>query len=144
MFGKIRQGLPIVLLAAVMLPQAQAQSSAQPDSVAAPPVQQGSVHLGAALYPAPQPQVPGYAGVTYITNHALAPHEMLYPHTYRALYPPYYHRVKGSYMWTPFGMKNHETWELQGTMVQVKYRSHPPLLKGGHAPIISKWGGPWD
>lgn len=108
------------------------------------PSQPGYVQLGAALYPSPQPYVPVETGATFITSHALAPHEMLYPHTYRALYPPYYHRVRGSYIWTPFGIKSHEKWELQGTMVQVKYRSKQPLFKGLFAPATSTWGRPWD
>ncbi len=93
------------------------------------PVQQdGYVYLGAPLYPSPKPTTPYWTGGAMITNQAFAPHEMLYPHTYRAIYPPYYHRVKGSWLWTPFGVKSHERWELQGTQVQVKYRSKHPAF----------------
>jgi hypothetical protein len=122
---------------AVVRPASQAASESATEGV---PMQAGYVHLGAAMYPAPQPHVPVWTGMTFVPTPALAPHEMLYPHTYRALYPPYYHRVKGTYFWTPFGMKSHEKWQLQGTMVQVKYRSHAPLF---HAPKISTWGGEW-
>jgi hypothetical protein len=81
-----------------------------------------------------------------ITNQAFAPHEMLYPHTYRATYPPFYHRVKGCWVLTPFGIRSHERWELQGTQVQVKYRSqYPGLFKGAwHPPTTSYWKGAWD
>lgn len=100
---------------------------------------------GAALYPSPQPNIPYWTGGSVISSPAFAPHEMLYPHTYRALYPPYYHRVKGAWLWTPFGMRSHERWELQGTMVQVKYRSQQPHWPGpAYFPTaISKRGGLW-
>jgi hypothetical protein len=107
--------------------------------------QGGYVHLGAPMYPTPKPNVPAWTGTTFITSPALAPHEMLYPHTYRALYPPYYHRVKGHFLWTPFGMRSHENWELQGTMVQVKYRSSYPSFfhSSWHPPRISMNGPNW-
>jgi hypothetical protein len=114
---------------------------------AAGPVQQeGYVRLGAPLYPSPRPNIPIWVGSTMITNQALAPHEMLYPHTYRAIYPPFYHRVKGGWVLTPFGVRSHEKWELQGTMVQVKYRSsYPGLLSGAkwHPPATSYMHGAW-
>lgn len=141
-----------VLLATLMMPSVRAEDAARPMPVqggaaAAPmgiPQQAGYVHLGAPLYPTPQPNIPISAGATMISSPALAPHEMLYPHTYRAMYPPYYHRVVGSYMWTPFGMRSHEKWQLQGTMVQVKYRSSYPMFTGWHPPTISRGGGPWE
>lgn len=99
------------------------------------PQQPGYVQLGAPLYPSPRPNIPIWTGSTMITNQAFAPHEMLYPHTYRATYPPYYHRVKGCWVLTPFGIRSHERWELQGTQVQVKYRSqYPSLFKGAWHP----------
>lgn len=105
------------------------------------PIQQpGYVRLGAPMYPTPRPNIPVWTGSTVITNQALAPHEMLYPHTYRAIYPPFYHRVKGGWILTPFGVRSHEKWELQGTMVQVKYRSsYPGLFSGAywHPPVTS-------
>ena len=105
------------------------------------PIQQpGYVRLGAPMYPTPRPNIPAWTGSTVITNQAFAPQEMLYPHTYRAIYPPYYHRVKGGWILTPFGVRSHEKWELQGTMVQVKYRSsYPGLLSGAfwHPPVTS-------
>lgn len=155
-----------VLLTAIMMPSVWAQQPGMPGMPARPvnymhqsptpigaanagpsyvaqPSQAGYVQLGASLYPSPRPNIPAHTGTTFITNQALAPHEMLYPHTYRALYPPYYHRVKGGYMWTPFGMRTHEKWELQGTMVQVKYRSSQPFFHRLAAPTISTNGGPW-
>lgn len=109
----------------------QAPMPINPDAYvgpAGPPAQApGYVCLRSPMYPCPVPNVPIWAGSTMITSPALAPHEMLYPHTYRAIYPPYYHRVKGGWIWTPFGIRSHEKWELQGTEVTVKYRSQAPL-----------------
>jgi hypothetical protein len=143
-----------VLLGMLMMPSVRAQEGFERTPVrsanhteamgdvapAGVPTQAGYVHLGASMYPSPQPHVPIWTGATFVPTPALAPHEMLYPHTYRALYPPYYHRVKGRYYWTPFGMKSHEKWQLQGTLVEVKYRSHAPLY---HPPKISLWGPEW-
>ncbi len=105
--------------------------------------QGGYVHLGAPLYPSPRPDIPAWTGSTMITNPAFAPHEMLYPHTYRSLHGPFYHRVVGHWVVTPFGVRSHEKWQLQGTMVQVKYRSHYPLWPGFHPPMTSTMGGMW-
>ena len=113
---------------------------------AGPMQQQGYVRLGAPMYPTPRPNIPIWAGSTMITNQALAPQEMLYPHTYRAIYPPFYHRVKGGWILTPLGVRSHEKWELQGTMVQVKYRSsYPGILSGAgwHPTATSYWHGAW-
>ena len=112
----------------------------------APQQQPGYAYLGAPMYPCPRPNIPIWTGSTMITNQALAPHEMLYPHTYRAIYPPFYHRVKGGWILTPFGVRSHEKWELQGTEVQVKYRSsYPGLLSGAgwHPPATSYMHGAW-
>lgn len=112
----------------------------------APQQQPGYAYLGAPMYPSPRPNIPIWTGSTMITNQALAPHEMLYPHTYRAIYPPFYHRVKGGWILTPLGVRSHEKWELQGTMVQVKYRSnYPGLLSGAgwHPPATSYMHGAW-
>ena len=81
----------------------------------------------APLYPAPMQNIPLQVGATIIGKPALAPHEMLYPHQYRSLYPPFYYRVVGSWIWTPFGIESHEKWILQGTDVRVKYRSRVPV-----------------
>ncbi len=128
--GLMQQGpapQPINADAGLMAPQAA-------------PQQPGYVHLGAPLYPSPRPNIPIWVGSTMITNQAFAPHEMLYPHTYRATYPPYYHRVKGGWILTPFGIRSHERWELQGTQVQVKYRSsYPGLGKGLWLPPLTSW-----
>src|SRR5262245_24404815 len=50
----------------------------------------GYPYLNAPLYPSPQPNVPVQIGSSVYTNQAFAPHEMLYPHTYRAMYPPFF------------------------------------------------------
>lgn len=86
-------------------------------------VQRGYPNLHAPLYSSPQQNVPSEMGGTLITNQAFAPHEMLYPHEYRSMYGPFYYRVKGNWIWTPFGMESHDKWELMGTEVKVKYRS---------------------
>lgn len=80
--------------------------------------------LNAPLYPAPVQSTPPWNGATIVTNQAFAPHEMLYPHEYRALYPPFYYRVKGGWIVTPLGVKQNEVWRLQGTEVKVNYRAH--------------------
>ena len=49
---------------------------------------------------------------------------MLYPHTYKALYPPYYHKTRGFWLWTPLGVWSHQHQSPDGTLVKVKYRSH--------------------
>ncbi len=93
--------------------------------------------LNAPLYPAPQPNTPTYVGGTVITNQAFSPHEMLYPHQYKALYGPYYYKVNGHWVLTPKGIRSHDTWKLEGTEVNVKYRSHfrpfsfyfPPVIR---------------
>ncbi len=92
--------------------------------------------LQAPLYPSPVQYAPAWNGGTIITNQALAPHEMLYPHTYHAMYPPFFYKVKGGWIWTPWGMRQHEQWKLQGTEVSVKYRSHYPMFGGYHPPRI--------
>jgi hypothetical protein len=90
--------------------------------------------LGAPLYPCPVQNTPPWNGGTIITNQAFAPHEMLYPHRYHAMYPPFYYKVRGCWLWTPFGMRQHEHWELQGTEVKVNYRSRIGLFSGFHPP----------
>ena len=84
----------------------------------------GYPYLNASLYPSPRPNIPYQVGATLITNQALAPHEMLYPHTYKALYPPYYHKTRGFWLWTPLGVWSHQHQSPDGTLVKVKYRSH--------------------
>lgn len=81
------------------------------------------LHPGTALYPSPIAGIPQQVGGTAISSQFLNPHEMLYAHQYRALYPPYSYKVNGKWMLTPFGVWSHEDWHLQGTMVDVKYKS---------------------
>ncbi len=90
--------------------------------------------LSAPLYPAPVQYTPAWNGGALITNQALAPHEMLYPHRYHAVYPPYYYSVHGKWIWTPFGMRQHEQWKLEGTEVIVNYRPKFRLFSGYHPP----------
>lgn len=97
-------------------------------------------NLNASLYPCPQPNVPPQIGGTQITNSALYPHEMLYPHRYRALYPPFYYKVKWRYGSSAIGAgplnlfgllpwpgpafyrtRVSQKVELKGTEVDVKY-----------------------
>jgi hypothetical protein len=86
--------------------------------------QPGYPYLGAPMYPSPQPYVPPEVGSTFITNQALAPHEMLYPHRYHAMYPPFFYKVKGRWVMTSAGVRYREDWYLQGTEVKVKYNGH--------------------
>jgi hypothetical protein len=91
--------------------------------------------LSAPLYPSPVQYVPEWSGGTIITNQALAPHEMLHPHHYHAMYPPFYYKVSGHWFVTPFGVRQHEKWKLEGTHVKVNYRSHYRLFSGFHPPV---------
>jgi hypothetical protein len=115
------------------------QPGAYPTAMAAQPAAQGGVvapaagqclypRLNAPLYPSPVQGVPPWTGGAVITNQALAPHEMLYAHEYNALYPPFYYRVKGNWLFGAFGVKQSEVWKLEGTQVKVKYRSRPSLF----------------
>ncbi|GDX91506.1 hypothetical protein LBMAG46_15120 [Planctomycetia bacterium] len=83
----------------------------------------GYPQTGASLYPAPVAGIPQQMGGAVIANPALQPHEMLYAHQYKALYPPYYYEVNGGWFVTPFGVWSQENWKLKGTQVDVKYRS---------------------
>ena len=91
--------------------------------------------LNAPLYPAPVQYTPPWTGGTIITNQALAPHEMLYPHKYHAMYGPFYYKVRGKWFVTPFGVHQHEKWKLEGTQVKVKYHPHHKLFSGFHPPV---------
>ncbi len=100
------------------------------------PMSSGGMYpqTGAALYPAPVPGIPSQIGGAAIMNQAFHPHEMLYPHEYHATYPPYYYKVNGGFMLTPFGVWSHENWKLQGTQVDVKYKSHISPFTLFHVP----------
>ena len=106
------------------------QTQAQPATVvrkvlkSGQPVPAGAGYavLDAPLYPCPKQGIPPQVGMTIITNPALAPHEMLYPHTYRALYPPFYHKTQRCWLMTPFGVIKNERRVLTGTEVCVKYK----------------------
>ena len=83
----------------------------------------GSVQLDAPMYPCLLPNIPYQVGGSMMTNQAFAPHEMLYAHKYKAVYPPFYYKVHGKWMVTPFGVWSHDTWVLEGTEVEVNYKS---------------------
>lgn len=87
-------------------------------------------YLHAPLYPVPQPNIPYQVGGTVLTNQAFAPQEMLYPHSYHAMYPPFSYKVEGHWLLTPLGVWSADHWKLQGTEVSVKYKSHISLLSG--------------
>jgi hypothetical protein len=110
--------------------------AAAPTAAPGFPVLPGYPYLDASLSPTPQPYVPYQVGGTVITNQAFFPHEMLYPHTYRAMYPPYYYKVRGHWLVLPWGTQSSEHWQLQGTMVQVRYRSWINPLSGFHPPKV--------
>jgi len=96
----------------------------------------GYPQTGAALYPAPRPGIPHQVGGIAIQNPAFHPHEMLYAHRYTAMYPPYYYKVNGGWMVSPFGVWSHEDWKLQGTTVDVKYKSHISPFSHFKPPVI--------
>jgi hypothetical protein len=102
---------------------------------ASPPMPQRYPQMHAPMYPTPVPYVPVQVGGTVITNQAFAPQEMLYPHEYKSLYPPFYHKVSGHWWWTPCGIESHDKWELQGTEVKVKYRSSFAPFSGFFPPF---------
>lgn len=78
--------------------------------------------LNSALYPSPRPNVPYEVGQTVITNQALYPHEMLYAHCYKAIYPPYYYKNTHGLACLPFYPKPC----IKGTVVTVKYKTTRP------------------
>jgi hypothetical protein len=87
------------------------------------PASAGYARLDAALYPSPRQDIPAYVGSTMITNPAFDPHEMLYAHSYRGLYGPFYHKTYRSWVMTPFGICKNEKRVLVGTEVRVNYKS---------------------
>jgi hypothetical protein len=111
--------------------QAVPATTAAPDPAQLPVVneQPGYVYLNAPLYPSPLPNIPHQVGSTMITNQALAPHEMLYAHRYRAIYPPYYYVVTRGGL-----LCQHDHWHLVGTEVKVKYSSSYGMWSGFHPP----------
>jgi|GEM_PF-2505872 len=109
-----------------------------PPLIPAPP---GRVMLDSPLYPSPKPGIPLEVGATVITNEALHPHEFLYPHCYRGLYGPFYHRTKRTWIMTPFGIAKNEKRVLCGTEVKVNYKSHisPFTLFWPRQPTWNYW-----
>ena len=96
----------------------------------------GGGNGGSGLYPSPLPNIPQNVGGTAIVHEALHPHEMLYPHRYKAMYGPYYYKVHGGWVVTPFGVWSKENWQLKGTTVDVKYKSHISPFALFHPPVI--------
>jgi hypothetical protein len=96
----------------------------------------GYPYLNAPMYPCPLPNIPYQVGATFLTNQAFDPHEMLYPHTYRSLYPPYYYEVSGGWKVLPWGVAQGERWRLRGTYVSVKYKSSWGLFSGWCPPAV--------
>jgi len=94
-------------------------------------------NLNAPLYPCPLPNIPYQTGGALITNQALDPHEMLYPHTYRSVYPPYYYEVHGGWKLFPWGVTQSEHWRLRGTVVTVKYSPSIGLFSGYVPPALN-------
>ena len=97
--------------------------------------------LNSALYPCPRPDIPSEVGTTLITNQAFYPHEMLYAHTYRAIYPPFYYGDKCGLACLPFFPKPC----IKGTVVTVKYKTCLPC--GFHPPVVVCGGAyeyPWS
>ena len=116
------QGYPMVATRSGMYSLAPQQRQAAP--------QRGYPRLDAPMYPCPLPHIPVQVGGTQVTTPAFAPHEMLYAHKCRAMYGPFFYRVKGSWIWTPFGIESHDKWELQGTEVKVNYKSRISPFSG--------------
>ena len=138
----VPQTRPLVRPAVRPLPprairQVAAQSPRVPaNQPPAAPTTAGYARLNAPLYPSPVQNIPHQVGGVVITNPALAPHEMLYEHEYRGLYPPFYYKVKGWWVWTPFGVESHDRWELTGTEVRVRYRNTSNILRKITDPFI--------
>lgn len=83
-----------------------------------------NMHQGGALYPAPLPGIPQQVGGSAIVTPAFHPSEMMHAHRNTAMYGPYYYKVDGCWVVTPFGVWSNENWKLRGTTVDVKYKSH--------------------
>jgi hypothetical protein len=94
-------------------------------------------YLNPSLYPCPLPNIPYQTGGALITNQALDPHEMLYPHTYRSVYPPYYYEVHGGWKLFPWGVVQSEHWRMRGTVVTVKYSPSIGLFSGFVPPALN-------
>jgi hypothetical protein len=90
--------------------------------------------LNSSLYPCPRPDIPSEVGSTIITNQAFYPHEMLYGHQYRAIYPPFYYENKCGITCLPFIPRPC----IAGTVVTVKYKTCLPC--GFHPPVPNMCG----
>ncbi len=100
------------------------------------PTPQRYPQMHAPMYPCPVPNVPVQVGGTTISNQAFAPHEMMYAHKYKAMFPPFYYKVSGGWLKTPWGMESHDKWVLQGTEVKVNYRDRYSWFSGFHPPVL--------
>ena len=118
------------------LPPTLAPGAAAAPAPAFAQIAPGYPYLNAPMYVCPRPDVPYQMGGTFITNQAFYPQEMMHPHEYKAMYPPFYYRAHGGWIVTPFGVRSHESWRLQGTVVKVKYRPRYSLFSAFHPPVL--------
>lgn len=96
----------------------------------------GYPYLNASMYPSPLQNIPYQVGGAVYTNQAFAPHEMLHEHEYEALYGPFYHKVEGYWLVTPWGVWSSDTWKLAGTKVEVEYEPHISWFSGFVPPRV--------
>ena len=99
-------------------------------------------NLDSPLYPCPRPNIPIEMGGTVITNSYMYPHEMLYHHHYRALYPPYYYKTKWKY-----GVKINMAQTANGMPVPTMYQTkvvHKVALKGTQVDVVYDNWSPFD
>ncbi len=127
---------PIRPVSRVAEPKQSNENTATANSTPTVQSHQGYTQLGAPMYPSPVQHVPPQIGGTLITNPAFAPQEMLYTHNYKAMYPPFYYKVRGSWYWTPWGIRSHDVWELRGTEVSIQYKKHYPWRQPFTPPVF--------
>lgn len=99
-------------------------------------------NLDSSLYPCPRPNVPIEMGGSVITNSYMYPHEMLYHHHYKALYPPYYYKVKWRY-----GVRMQMVTTDSGATVPMMYQTkvmHKVALKGTEVDVRYDHWSPFD
>lgn len=137
---QLAQGMPIVVAGPQGVPMQFVSAAATHEKVpyvySDSTIGAGGGNPAGALYPSPTPGIPRYVGGTMIPTHAFHPHELMYPHRYKGMYGPFYHKVHGSWILTPFGVWSKENWKLQGTTVDVKYKSHISPFALFHPPVL--------
>ncbi|MFN0197747.1 MAG: hypothetical protein ACKVT0_13465 [Planctomycetaceae bacterium] len=135
-FASQRGSRSIRPVSRVAEPSNSNETTASTNPVPVVSVPHGYVQLNAPIYPSPVQHVPPEIGGTLITNPAFAPHEMLYTHKYKAMYPPFYFKVRGSWVWTPWGIRSHDVWKLRGTEVSIQYKKKYPWRQPFTPPVI--------